>query len=115
MSDVRRLISDVLSEIQNKESSLADISLNSIIYPLSCTFAVLALVLGSAEGWLFLFRKTVKSFAIFWDSSIKKLSLCNLVPDLSVSVPLLVIACTIDVTLQDIITISKFGQSRLVM
>ena len=113
--DVWRLILDVSSEIQNKESSLADISLNRSIYPLSCTVAVLALVLGSAEGWLFLFRKTVESFAIFWDSSINKLSLCNLVPDLSVAVPFLAIACTIDVFLQDIITTSKFGQSKLVM
>ena len=79
------------------------------------TVAVLALVLGSAEGCLFLLRKTVKSFAIFPDSSIKKLSLCNLIPDLSVAVPFLAIACTIDVILQDITTSFKFGQSKLVM
>lgn len=92
MSDVRRLISDVSSEIQNKESSLADISSNRSCYPLNCTVVVLALVLGSEEGWLFLLRKTVKSFASFPDSSIKKLSLCNLIPDLSVVVPFLAIA-----------------------
>ena len=113
--DVWRLISDVSSEIQNKESSLAYISSNISCYPLSCTVTVLALVLGSAEGWLFLLRKTVKSFAIFSDSFIKKLSLCNLIPDLSVAVPLLAIACPIDVILQNIITSSKFGQSKLVM
>ena len=115
MSDVRRLISDVSSEIQNKESSLADISSNSSCYPLNCTVVVLPLVLGSAKGWLFLLRKTVKSFASFSDSSIEKLSLCNLIPDLSVAVPFLAIACTIDVILKDIITSSKFGQSKLVM
>ena len=113
--DVWRLISDVSSEIQNKESSLAYISSNISCYPLSCTVTVLALVLGSAEGWLFLLRKTVKSFAIFSDSFIKKLSVCNLIPDLSVAVPLLAIACPIDVILQNIITSSKFGQSKLVM
>ena len=113
--DVWRLISDVSSEIQNKESSLTYISSNISCYPLSCTVTVLALVLGSAEGWLFLLRKTVKSFAIFSDSFIKKLSLCNLIPDLSVPVPLLAIACPIDVILQNIITSSKFGQSKLVM
>ena len=104
MSDVRRLISDVSSEIQNKELSLAYISSNISFYPLSFTVAVLALVLGSAEGWVFLLRKTVKSFAIFSDSSIKKLSLCNLIPDLSVAVPFLAIACPIE----NIITSSKF-------
>ena len=104
MSDVRRLISDVSSEIQNKELSLAYISSNISFYPLSFTVAVLALVLGSAEGWLFLLRKTLKSFAIFSDSSIKKLSLCNLIPDLSVAVPFLAIACPIE----NIITSSKF-------
>ena len=104
MSDVRRLISDVSWEIQNKELSLAYISSNISFYPLSFTVAVLALVLGSAEGWLFLLRKTVKSFAIFSNSSIKKLSLCNLIPDLSVAVPFLAIACPIE----NIITSSKF-------
>ena len=38
------------------------------------------------------FCNAVKSFASFPDSSIKKLSLCNLIPDLSVVVPFLAIA-----------------------